>query len=204
MVHAESTPALRTRILHEALHILDTEGFAALTVRAVAARSGCSTIGVYTHFGGKDGLVAQILTDAWAAFETAVAVVDHGPSDRPGTGVERLVDGAHAYRAWALENRARYLLMFSPGSAAREARELTRGGGEAARLAHQARVRRALELGDLRPADLGLLTASTWAHAHGWVMLELTEVFATPADPAVARATFDAYVRALYAGLARS
>lgn len=186
-------------MLREALAIVDAEGVAALTVRAVAARSDCSTIGVYTHFGGKDGLVEAVLLEGWEAFEAAVSAVDTVAPTSPGDGIARLVAGAHAYRDWALANRPRYLLMFSPtapapppsaGSVREGARSLT---------AHEERVRAAVEVGDLVAADVRALADAVWAHVHGWVMLELTGLVAAPGDP---RAAFDAYARALFAGLA--
>ena len=45
---------------------------AALTVRNVAAAAGCSTTGVYTYFGGKDGLVDAIFVDGFEKFDAAL------------------------------------------------------------------------------------------------------------------------------------
>ena len=62
----------RSAILEAALEILKAQGHEALTVRKVAERAGCSTIGVYTWFGGKDGLVDAILIDGFRAFAGAL------------------------------------------------------------------------------------------------------------------------------------
>lgn len=198
---AAPVTTLRTRILDEALAILDEQGIAGVTVRAVAARSECSTIGVYTHFGGKEGLVEALLLEGFADFEAAVAVVDRDGADGPGSGVDRLRRGAHAYRDWARANRPRYLLMFSPGPPAPVVRAEVRSQGGRSRSAHEERVRLAIELGDLRPGEVGAVAAAVWAHVHGWVMLELTGTLdAGPEHDA--REAFDDYVRALLDGLA--
>lgn len=184
-------------MLDAALALLGSGGVEAVTVRAVAAGAGCSTIGVYTHFGDKAGLVEALLVDGFDAFSAAVAVVDRGGSD----GVERLVAGSHAYRDWALANRPLYLLMFSPAPPAPAVRREVLEHGGLSRADHEARVRRAVELGELRSGDLGWLADATWAHVHGWVMLELTGPMSGE-DPAPRRAAFDGYARALLAGLA--
>jgi AcrR family transcriptional regulator len=62
----------RARILDAALRLLADEGHAALTVRRVATEAGCSTIGVYTWFGGKDGLIDALWTEGFASFAAAL------------------------------------------------------------------------------------------------------------------------------------
>ncbi len=102
-----SIPDTRADILAAALAILRDEGHASLTVRHVAAQAGCSTIGVYTWFGGKDGLVDAILLDGFGRFADALARAR--PRKSPlGT----LLGQAVAYRRWALDNRTSYEVMF--------------------------------------------------------------------------------------------
>src|SRR4051812_9899244 len=143
-----TTDSLRGRLLAEATDLLARVGIASLTVRRVAEAAGCSTIGIYTHFGGKQGLVEAVLLEAYTDFEAAVAEVDAMPAGRA-----QLTDGAHAYRDWALANRSRYLVMFrqhapefSPSAEAAEwmGRSLQ---------AHTQRVAGAMAAGDLLPAD---------------------------------------------------
>src|SRR4051812_15889204 len=77
---SEARPDARAAILAAALRILQHEGAGALTVRSVASGAGCSTTGVYTWFGGKNGLVEAIFVDGFqrfgAALAHAVAAVD--------------------------------------------------------------------------------------------------------------------------------
>ena len=161
-------PDTRAEILAAALAILDEEGHSSLTVRRVAARAGCSTIGVYTWFGGKDGLVDAILLDGFRRFADALARAR--PRKSPlGT----LLGQAVAYRRWALENRTSYEVMFMgavPGHVASDeiqvvgllAYDLLRGEVVGA----QSR-----NLIDERDADA--VAMAMWGLVHGLVSLEI-------------------------------
>jgi AcrR family transcriptional regulator len=111
-----STPDMRTVLLDAALSVLRRDGAAALTVRAITEEAGCSTTGVYTYFGGKNGLVEAIFLDGFESFDEAM--LDHY---RDGD----LLEAGRSYRRWALANPMHYLVMFGravpdfvPGEAA--------------------------------------------------------------------------------------
>ena len=76
---------------------------AALTVRNVASEAGCSTTGIYTYFGGKNGLVEAIFVEGFESFDAATA---------PFMEVDDLAGGCRAYREWALANPTQYMVMF--------------------------------------------------------------------------------------------
>ena len=97
----------KNSILAAAIEILHSEGAGALTVRSVAKAAGCSTTGVYTWFGGKNGLVEAIFIDGFARFGNALVRA------RKKGGVEGSPRGlAQAYRKWALANPTHYMVMF--------------------------------------------------------------------------------------------
>src|SRR5262245_24191315 len=96
----------RTAILDAAIGILQREGAGALTVRSVAAAAGCSTTGVYTWFGGKNGLIEAIFIDGFSRFGAALEV-----ARSRGRGTT-LPAQANAYRDWALANPTHYMVMF--------------------------------------------------------------------------------------------
>jgi AcrR family transcriptional regulator len=184
-------------LLSEAISILTQDGGSALTVRRVAAAAGCSTIGVYTHFEGKAGLVDAVVRDGFEALDAAVAVVD-----RLDGGLQRLRAGAHAYRDWGLSNPTRFRVMFDafvpdlalgPAAAAR-------GGDSYA--AHRARVAYALERGELVEADLDALAHHIWACVHGHVLLQILRGI-DPAD-GVVRTAYDRDVTWLLDGISAS
>lgn len=98
-----STTDMRERLVRAALTVLQRDGAAALTVRNITAEAGCSTTGVYTYFGGKHGLVDEILCDGFASFDRALdPFLEHGDLEAAG----------HAYRRWAHDHPVQYMVMF--------------------------------------------------------------------------------------------
>ncbi|MFB7476556.1 GntR family transcriptional regulator [Kitasatospora sp. NPDC056184] len=100
------TPAelSRDRLIRAALEIADTEGLAALSMRAVAARLGVSAMSAYRYVTSKDELVLLV---ADAAFGEAAY-----PADPPAGWRPRLELGARTL--WALFRRHPWLAHLSP------------------------------------------------------------------------------------------
>ena len=84
-----------------------TDRFEPLRIRDVAAAAEQSTMGVYTHFGSKQGLLEQLYLHGFRRLEERLNSV---PSD--GQGRQELLAFALAYRGFALDNEALYGLMF--------------------------------------------------------------------------------------------
>lgn len=97
----------KSTILAAAIEILHERGAGALTVRSVANLAGCSTTGVYTWFGGKNGLVEAIFVDGFHRFGQALIDVR-----ARATADDALHALATAYREWALANPTHYMVMF--------------------------------------------------------------------------------------------
>jgi AcrR family transcriptional regulator len=97
----------RETLLEAALRLLEERGPGALRIRDLAATAGQSTMGVYTHFGSKQGLLEQLYLHGFRRLEDRLNRV---PSD--GQGGQELLALALAYRAFALDNDALYGLMF--------------------------------------------------------------------------------------------
>src|ERR1700710_1363418 len=95
------------RILEAASGLLSKEGAEALTVRRIAAAAGCSTMGLYSRFGGKDGVVEHLFTEGFQHLSTAMTAV----READPTSVD-LRSCSRAYRQWALDNSTQYLVMF--------------------------------------------------------------------------------------------
>src|SRR4051795_1608985 len=104
MSRVESRDA-RQAIFDAAIAILRRHGAGALTVRSVATAAGCSTTGVYTWFGSKNGLVEAIFVDGFRRFHDAQQRV----LDDEGLDLGALAD---VYRTWALANPTHYQVMF--------------------------------------------------------------------------------------------
>ncbi|MGH9133038.1 MAG: TetR/AcrR family transcriptional regulator [Ilumatobacteraceae bacterium] len=172
-----STPTQRDEILLAALGILRRDGAAALTVRNIAAAAGCSTTGVYTYFGGKDGLVDAIFADGFERFDAAIDAAAAGAGDP----MARLHATGEAYRAWALANPTQYQVMFTRAVPDFYASEAALARALRSFEALVARVAAAAESGGIVDDDPVEMALHLWATVHGYVMLELMQMQPPPA-----------------------
>lgn len=170
---ASTSSPTRDRIIRAAIRILGEEGAGAFTVRRVATEAGCSTIGVYTHFTDKTGLLEAVVLDGFEGFRAALAVADAEPNGRA-----RLLASAGAYRRWAHDNVTSFLIMFTPLVPGFTLRPAITERTTAAYLDHRARVAHGVATGILRDEDVDELARHLWALVHGRVMLELGEGWA--------------------------
>lgn len=91
--------ALRDRLIDEAALVIVDTGVDSLSVRDVALRAGTTTNAIYTFFGSRGSLIAEVVAKADESFAAAHA-------DAVGEG-GRLVDLYRlglAFEAWANEN----------------------------------------------------------------------------------------------------
>jgi AcrR family transcriptional regulator len=96
-------------LLEAAQNVLDREGLASVTVRAVAREAGVAPMGVYNRFGSKEGLLLALAVRALEDLWRAVSV------DRSLDAEERFRRGCLAYRQFALAHPQRYALIFGGG-----------------------------------------------------------------------------------------
>lgn len=74
---------MRDKLIAAAADALEAEGVDGLTVRDVARRAEQSTIGIYRHFSGKDGLLDALFQRGFARFgSTAQAAGEREISPR--------------------------------------------------------------------------------------------------------------------------
>ena len=172
-----------------ALAVLVEEGADRLTVRRVAERAGVAPMGVYSRFGGKDGLVQALLLEGFAGLHQAVSAA------RGLDPVDRVRRSCQAYREYALTHPAHYRLLFE-----QLARQAPGGPVHVAAAAAfgelVARCEDAVRAGRLTPLPPEQLAQALWAACHGAVVLELAEL-----SRADAGATYEMTVDALLRGL---
>ena len=103
---------LREEILVAAGALLDEAGDeSALTLRAVAARTGVSTPAVYRHFADKGALIAAVCMRVWEALGRDVRAAI-AAADDPFQGLRH---GAVAFMRFGLDHPVQYrLLMMGP------------------------------------------------------------------------------------------
>jgi len=187
-----ATGDVRSRVLAAAGELLERGGPAALRVRDVAAAAGMSTMGVYTHFGSKEGLLEELYVRGLAALDERLASVP--ASDDPRADLLAL---ASAYRSFALEHESLYALMFERAMPDFVPSTPSRRSGL---LAFERLVERVTAWrGDALHAHL------VWCAMHGLVSIELTHrrwggpvMDHLQGDP---EATFLAAIEALLDGL---
>jgi AcrR family transcriptional regulator len=150
---------MHVTLVQAALTVLQRDGASALTVRNITAEAGCSTTGIYTYFGGKQGLVEAIFVEGFDSFDRVV---------RPPLLADDLPAAGRAYRHWALANPTQYMVMFGRAvpdfvpSQMAQARALESFGDLADAIARVA------------PGDDFFERAyHVFATVHGYVMLEL-------------------------------
>src|SRR3954454_4812142 len=88
----------RETLLDAALRLLEKRGPGALRIRDVAEAAEQSTMGVYTHFGSKQGLLEQLYLHGFRPLDERL---DSVPRD--GRGRQELLTFALVYRAFALD-----------------------------------------------------------------------------------------------------
>jgi AcrR family transcriptional regulator len=109
---AEHTPyhhgALRDALLQAAERVLERDGLAGLTLRAVAREAGVSHAAPTHHFGDLTGLVSELAAIGFRQFNTAMAESCTPETPYPAKGLAR----ARAYVGYAQAHPGMYGLMF--------------------------------------------------------------------------------------------
>lgn len=152
-----------------ALAILDDEGPDGFTVRAIAQRARVAPMAIYNHFDGVNGVLETLWTEGFSALRDALSVYGDAPEvDFFNAGL--------AYRAFALEHRGLYTVMFmhrfrnfEPSIAA----------VHLATQAYQtlvAHVERCQAIGRFEGVLASDAAQIVWSACHGYVALELLDI----------------------------
>src|SRR5258708_29609541 len=100
--------ALRDALLKAAERVLERDGLAGLTLRAVARQAGVSHAAPTHHFGDLTGLVSELAAIGFRQFNVAMAA-----AGAAGTSpIEKAMARAKAYVAYAQAHPGMYGLMF--------------------------------------------------------------------------------------------
>jgi AcrR family transcriptional regulator len=182
------------RILEAASELLSKEGASALSVRRIAAAAGCSTMGLYSRFGGKDGVVDELYAEG---FERLVdGMQQSAPTDDPLGDLRR---GAGCYRETALANATHYMVMFGGAVPGFIPSDASHDLAHAAFDGLVAKVARCTDAGLLEGAP-DQIAELLWGAIHGLVMLEIMGINPLMSDP---EARFERALDVLFRGLVR-
>lgn len=153
-------PAVRTLLIERAAHMLRTREL--VTLRSLVAGTGVSTMAVYTHFGGMDGMWKALRQEGFTRLSAEFATVPM--STDPVRDLAALVA---AYLHNALDHPDLYRVMFD---ASVDLEDLQAADATLEYLVQAARrVRNADRFHpDIDPLELAI---QSWAIAHGLVSL---------------------------------
>lgn len=160
--------ALRNRLLDRAAELLSTHGPEALSMRKLAADADTSTSAVYSLFGGKSALVAELHMEAFRRFAEHLRAVQR--TDDP---TQDLIALGMAYRRSALADPHLYSIMFGRVIPGFEPSEEDRVQALATFEPLLSTVQRCIDARILRDVPAEQIALALWATAHGMVSLEL-------------------------------
>lgn len=173
--------ATRQRILDAARELFASQGYEAVTMRAIAERIEYSATAIYVHFKDKAALMRELTSQDFLQFaETFVRT-----SQRVTDPVQRLRKLGHAYVNFAAEHPSTYKLLFmtplpreqAGGKRQRLDEDQVRQGNpeQDAYAFLRMSVQAALDAGALKPEhkDAELVSQTLWAGMHGVCALEL-------------------------------
>jgi AcrR family transcriptional regulator len=122
----ETRDKIEAQIIELGRRHLVTEGGAGLSLRAIARDLGMVSSAVYRYVASRDDLLTLLLVDAY--LELADAVDRAGATERCWR--DQLLAMAHAARAWAIDQPARWALLYgSPVPGYHAPRDRTLGPG---------------------------------------------------------------------------
>src|SRR2546430_16130120 len=174
---SEATPyhhgALRDALLEAAERVLDRDGWAGLTLRAVAREAGVSHAAPTHHFGDLTGLVSELAAIGFRQFNTAMELADAAGN----SPIEKALAGAKAYVAYAQAHPGMYGLMFRTERLDMERPSLLEAASAA--FAGLARGVGASRHEHIQAESLSLeqagAIARAWSMVHGFTMLVLED-----------------------------
>ncbi|MYW21246.1 TetR family transcriptional regulator [Streptomyces sp. SID2955] len=176
---------LRAACLRAARELLEEDGSAGLSLRAVARRAGVSATAPYRHYADRDALVSAVAAQGYRELAAYLAAAHPSPATP-----DELAAVAVAYVRFALERPALFRVMFAepcdPDSEERVA----------ATTAISEYVH-GIVRGAFPGADVEALSTTVWALVHGLAFLHLDGKLDT-STPEVVAGQVRAAVRALF------
>ncbi|GAA4525085.1 TetR/AcrR family transcriptional regulator [Amycolatopsis samaneae] len=152
---------LRAACLRAARELLEENGDAGLSLRAVARRAGVSATAPYRHFADREALVSAVAAEGYRELAGQLAAAHPAPRDP-----DDLAAIAVAYVRFAVDHPALFKVMFTepcdPGSEER-----------AAATAAISEYVKTLVRGVFPDADPEALSTAVWAFVHGLAFLHL-------------------------------
>ena len=159
--------SLRDRLIDEAAQVIADHGVQSLSVRDVAMRAGTTTNAIYTFFGSRGSLVAEVVAKADQSF-----VETHREAAGEGKDLLDLYRIGKAYVSWAQEFPTMYVILTDQRRTRSVpppwAPHIEHGSSEdGAPIVHT--VARLMDEGVLAQGDPVLVSTYLWAGVHGYI-----------------------------------
>lgn len=152
---------LRAACLRAARELLEEDGSAGLSLRAVARRAGVSAAAPYRHYADRDALVSAVAAEGYRELAGLLAAAHPAPSTP-----DELADVAVVYVRFALDHPALFRAMFAePCDPTSEER--------VAATAVISEYVRAIVRDAFPGSEPGALSTTVWALVHGLAFLLL-------------------------------
>tara|TARA_R110002153_G_scaffold21654_5_gene72041 strand:+ start:13931 stop:14512 length:582 start_codon:yes stop_codon:yes gene_type:complete len=156
----------KSTILKAASELFLEGGTSALSVRAISKRAGVSTIGIYSHFKGKQGILDELYIEGFEKVFAAMDILKSAKGPR-----ETILQGVKGYLEVADKYEAHYRLIFGESDAGYSPSEEARAVSEKA-------FKMLIDVSSLiLPVDTSLakkqhIALEIWAFVHGYVSLK--------------------------------
>ena len=156
----------KKQILQAATELFLEGGTSALSVRAISKRAGVSTIGIYSHFNGKQGILDELYIEGFEKVFGKMDIIDTNDSPR-----DIILQGVKGCLKVADEYEAHYRLIFGESDSGYSPSE------EACAMAKKA-FSKLVDISslvlpeDTETAKKQRFALEVWALVHGYVSLK--------------------------------
>jgi len=140
-------------------------GVAALSVRAISKAAGLSTIGIYSHFQGKQGILDTLYIEGFDLVYQAMDIETDGKAS-----IEHVMLACQGYLSVAQENEAHYRLIFGESDASYSPSKEARDAADRAFGKLVKNTEEFLQISG-KTTDKFRVSMDIWALLHGYVSI---------------------------------
>ena len=161
----------RTKILNAASELFLEGGGDALSVRAISKRAGLSTIGIYSHFQGKQGILDALYIEGFNLVREAMDVIPEGKANK-----EQVLEACLGYLNVGEQHEAHYRLIFGESDAGYQPSEEAVAARDSA-FSKLVRVAGSYLPDGATIEERRQIALDIWAIVHGYVSISRHMVF---------------------------
>ena len=166
----------RTKILNAASELFLEGGGGALSVRAISKRAGLSTIGIYSHFQGKQGILDALYIEGFNLVRESMDVIPEGKANK-----NQVLAACTGYLDVGARYEAHYRLIFGESDAGYQPSEEAIAARDEA-FSKLVRVAGSYLSDDATMVERRQIALDIWAIVHGYVSISHHMVFTDDAN----------------------